>query len=260
VGLNERLEPPVPDGWHDWEQAPSRSRARRAVGLIAVSLVVIAAAAGAYVHPAMFTAPGAGAAAAVAAHYRVTALDFVSPVRGWLTADTGGGVSTVMHTEDGGASWSKEAVLRTDGQVPYLKFFDDVAGVLALPGGDPMLARTVDAGHTWSVAALPPGVAAVLSWSFVDDENGWLLATDDRAGSAPHVWRTDDSARSWADLGSPVAGGDRAFSVQMSFLTTGWLASVGSRPYAYRSTDFGATWQRVVLPVAARPGAGRDGR
>jgi photosystem II stability/assembly factor-like uncharacterized protein len=121
-----------------------------------------------------------------------------------------------------------------------------------------MLARTVDAGRTWTQAALPTGVAAVLSWSFVDDENGWMLATDGRPGSPPHVWRTDDSARSWVDLGSPVSAGDRAFSVQMSFLTTGWLASVGSRPYAYRSTDFGATWQRIELPVASRANA--DGR
>ena len=256
--MNEPVEPSANEGWEAWEQAPSRARAWRALGLIAVSLTVIVATATAYLHPPV---PGAPAAATSGdSRYRVTALDFVSDDRGWLVADLGAGSSAVMHTEDGGATWAKQAVLRTDGQVPYLRFFDDVAGVIGLTGGHPLLARTVDAGRTWTLMALPASVAAALAWSFVDSENGWLLGTDSRAGAPARLWRTDDAARDWADLGEPVSAPDQAFTVQMSFLTTGWLASVGARPYAYRTTDFGATWQRVELPVASRGDAAGGGR
>jgi photosystem II stability/assembly factor-like uncharacterized protein len=248
-----RIDPAGKQGWDGWEQAPSRARARRAVAVIALSLAVIAGTAAAYVRP-LVGGPGVHAASGGSSTSRVTALDFVSAGRGWVVADLGRGVSALLHTDDAGATWTRQALLPTDGQVPYLKFFDDIAGVVALPGGRPLLARTADAGLSWSVATLPGSIAAVLSWSFVDWEDGWLLAAPDRAGAPPRLWRTDDGARDWVDLGPPVAGEDQAFTVQMAFLTTGWLASVGSRPYAYRSIDFGASWQRVELPVPARAG------
>jgi hypothetical protein len=42
--------------------------------------------------------------------------------------------------------------------------------------------------------------------------------------------------------------------VHFSYLTTGWLATSGPEPVAYKSIDFGTTWQPVALPP---PAAGR---
>src|SRR5436305_8503482 len=131
-------------------------RARRGVALIAVSVLAIGAAAAIYVRPSPSSdAASPRAPAPAVANYRVSAVDFVTPTTGWVVADIGGGDSAVVHTTDGGRSWTPQALMRSDGSVPYLKFFDPQVGVLALTGGAPQLDRSIDGGGTWARVALP---------------------------------------------------------------------------------------------------------
>jgi hypothetical protein len=87
--------------------------------------------------------------------------------------------------------------------------------------------------------------------------------------SPARLYSTEDGGLTWRDLGPPVPGADQAYEVHFSYLTTGWLTTTGSGPYAYRTQDFGATWTKVALPapsdgwpeggeffVAVRPTAG----
>jgi photosystem II stability/assembly factor-like uncharacterized protein len=117
-------------------------------------------------------------------------------------------------------------------------------------GTQPVLNRTTDGGRTWTSTPALGKHSIVLSWYFVDLDHGWMLA-DPPTGSPPRLYSTVDRGWTWRDLGSPVEAPDEAFSVQFSFLTTGWVASAGLAPYAYKTIDFGETWSRMRLPAPA---------
>ena len=241
-----------------------RARIGRALALIAVSVITIAAAGSTYVHPNLTlfgkaTAPLA--APALHSDYRVISIDFVTPRVGWLLVDFASGDYGLIHTVDGGVTWTRQLTAPSEGHAKYLKFFDPALGVLALIGTQPVLWRTADGGQTWSSRRALEVPATVLSWSFVDSDHGWMLAAPRPPGDLlpARLYRTEDAGRSWLDLGPPVPAADQAFQVNFSYLTTGWLTTVGSGPYVYRTQDFGATWSKVALPAPAGgwPGGGQ---
>jgi photosystem II stability/assembly factor-like uncharacterized protein len=243
----------------DFDSTSSRARVRRALTVIAVSMIVIVCAVVLYLSPTppLFSAQGDKNGDGTHAAYGISAIDFVSPRTGWVVARLALGDLALLNTTDGGRSWTRQLSVASAGHAPYIKFFTTSNGVFALLGTRPLLYRTSDGGKTWTLRpALNPG-AAVVSWSFVDGDHGWMLASKDGT-TAPSLYRTEDGGDSWSDLGPPVKPPDQAFGIQFSYLTTGWLATAGSGPYAYRTDDSGATWSRVPLP--AGPDFPRVGR
>jgi photosystem II stability/assembly factor-like uncharacterized protein len=242
------------------EDSTPPARIRRAVALIGSSLITIAASGFVWVHPAF---PALGTAeiprsAAPPGNYQVTAVDFIDPTTGWAVANFNSGHYAVLHTTDAGRTWTKQLFVPAGGaHTHYLKFFDAQVGVFALIGSRPMLHRTSDGGQTWTVRPALNQHSSVLSWSFVDSDNGWMLADIGRRAS--ELYRTEDGGRTWKDLGVPVGPPDQAFGLHFTYLTTGWLASAGSGAYAYKTDDFGETWSRVALPAPAAgwPQSGR---
>src|SRR5437868_2149980 len=238
----------------DFDSAIPRARAGRAVALIAVSLVAIGAVGAAYVLPDLglsrSSVPVAGAAQD---GYRVSAIDFVTPDTGWLVVDFASGDFVLVHTSDGGTTWTRQITASSNGHAKYVNFFDPSAGVLAVVGTQPVLRRTYDGGSTWVTRPALKLAATALSWSFADSDDGWMLAAPQGTGRLfpARLYRTEDGGLSWVDLGPPVPDEDQAFQVQFSSLATGWLTTAGSGPYAYRSRDLGATWSRVPLPAPA---------
>ena len=83
--------------------------------------------------------------------------------------------------------------------------------------------------------------------------------TGETPGSPPNLYRTEDRGRSWLNLGQPLAAPGQAYQVRFSSLTTGWLATSGSAPYAYRSEDLGDSLSPVALPTprGAWPASGQ---
>jgi photosystem II stability/assembly factor-like uncharacterized protein len=235
------------------EDSTPRARIRRAVALIGVSVITIAGTGVVWLHPSM-PALGAGAMqnpAAPSAAYHIVAVDFVDPADGWVVANFDSGDYALLHTADGGRSWTEQLATPAHSRVQYLKFFDRAVGVVALRTPRSALYRTGDGGRTWTSLAAPK-TGSVLSWSFVDSDHGWaLVEVGTRLPTL--LYRTEDGGHTWIDLGPPVPAPDRAFTVQFSYLTTGWLATASSGAYAYKSNDFGATWSRVALPVTGIP-------
>jgi photosystem II stability/assembly factor-like uncharacterized protein len=220
--------------------------------MIAASALAITVTGIGWLHPGW---PAFGAAglnpAVMHANYQVAAVDFIDPSTGWVVAVFGSRDYAVLHTTDGGRSWSRQLAATGSPHAQFIKFFDNDVGVFGLIGSRPVLFRTNDGGRTWTALPALDAESSVLSWSFVDSDYGWMLVH--RGGnSVPSpalLYRTEDGGRSWTDLGPPVPLPDQAFAVHFSYLTTGWLASVGTGAYAYKTDDFGKTWTRVPLPA-----------
>ena len=231
------------------------ARVLRATALIAASLVALLATAVFYTDPqlvslarkAAFTPPRTEGA------YRVSAMAFVDPSTGWIVADFSDRNFAVLHTEDGGATWTRQLSGRSAGRAHYLKFFDTAVGVLGEVGTTAQLYRTVDAGSTWMHLSIPGAKGNVLSWSFVDDFYGWALVSGTTVAFPPpaYLYRTDDGGHSWHELGLPAPAPDQVFEVNFTYFTTGWLSSANSGPYVYKSSDIGQTWTPVALPSPA---------
>ena len=238
----------------DFDTTASSSHVRRAMSLIAVSLFVIAVSGILYLHPALpaFGQSASGAPAAQSS-YRVGAVDFVDPLHGWVVALLAAGDLAVLHTADGGATWTRQLAVAGDVHPNYMKFFDERVGVFALLGVRPVLYATEDGGTTWAQRPALSDGTSVISWSFVDSDHGWMLAhgEDSEAVTPVRLYRTQDGGRSWDDLGLPVAPPAQAYQVHFSYLTTGWLSISGPEPAAYKSIDFGRTWKPVALPPPA---------
>jgi len=230
----------------EFDSTSSSGRVQRAVALIAISLVVILIASVVYLRPSLSAARSSTAGDA---RYRVAAVDFVSRNVGWVVAEIGDGGVVMLHTTDGGATWARQLTVSADVHPQYVKFFDDRVGVFALVGTRPNLLRTDDGGETWTrLPALAPD-ATVISWSFVNDTYGWMLARLTKSAGAARLYRTGDGGRTWDDLGVPVPAPAQAYQVHFSYVTTGWLTTSGPSPVAYKSVDFGATWTPVALPA-----------
>ncbi|HKC19864.1 MAG TPA: hypothetical protein VKE27_09555, partial [Candidatus Dormibacteraeota bacterium] len=86
------------------------TRILRATALIAASLVAIVATAVFYVDPQVISIARHGGLAAQnrAGANRISAIEFVTPSVGWVVADLSNGDFAVLHTSDGGVSWTHQ--------------------------------------------------------------------------------------------------------------------------------------------------------
>lgn len=223
----------------NYDSPVASSRARRALGLIAVSVLAISLTGLAYVHPfTLGTQLVVGATAPPA--YKLAGVDFVGPEIGWFAASFEGGRFAVVHTTDAGQSWTRQLSGELSGRHVYLQFFDSMHGVFALTGAQSLIFKTADGGRTWSSRPVMSPAASVLSVSFIDPNQGWLL-------SRSELYRTRDGGGSWSSLGAPVSALDHAYQVHFIDQSVGWLDSVSQGPYAYKSVDGGMTWRQLPL-------------
>ena len=227
-------------------------RVLRGIALIGVSVVAILGVTIQYVDPQVVASlRHSQIRAAPSSSFRISAIDFVDPSTGWIVAEYDSGEYSILHTDDGGVTWSRQLSGRNAGRGHYLKFFDTAVGVSGFIGTTARLYRTVDGGLTWMSIPVPDARGLVLSWSFIDSYYGWVLISGTSAESPlpAYLYRTDDGGRTWQDLGVPTLPTDQVFEASFTYFTTGWLSSAGDGPYAYKTSDFGESWSRVPLPA-----------
>lgn len=235
----------------------STSRVPRALTLIAASILAIAVAAIAYLHPSFVSGsalhPVAAPADELPSSYRLAAVDFVTPTTGWVVMEIERHDFAVLHTTNAGDTWSRQLGGSAGVIGEYARFFDPSHGVVALLGPQAVLYQTSDGGRNWSRHALAQGGGYIWSADFVDANHGWLLAQASIGGARQReeLLRTVDGGRTWEALGNPVLSQDWAFRVDFADVSDGWLYSQSAGPYAYKSADGGTSWSRVPLPAPA---------
>ena len=247
------------------DSAPSErlaQRRRRAVGVGALALVVIAGAAFGYLHSttSATTKQTAGLPSTNPPPGPVNSFfySFVTPSLGWAVENPGGQFH-VFRTKDGARHWQQQLAGKSSspgfsGVGPCCRppitvhVFDKTNGymVVNLAFGDEHAYLTSDGGDRWHAVLLPVPQSVVVTFS--DPRHGWDLATVNPLGQEPlfKLHATSDGGATWQPLADPP--GD-AFYLAVRGPTEAWLGSFGpGPPHVYSSGDAGRTWQRHDLP------------
>jgi len=175
-------------------------------------------------------------AAAVPVDVTLTSVSFADNLHGWAVGQWG----VILHTEDGGETWTLQRKdTQSDRPLFAVRFFDARNGVAV--GLWSLVLVTDDGGARWSPVDMPVPEGAKhadlnLFGLFVDGHER-IFAPAEKG----MVLRSEDRGRHWAYLATGYKG---------SFWTglatpDGVLLAAGLRGSLYRSTDDGASWQRV---------------
>ena len=166
----------------------------------------------------------------------LTSLSFIDARQGWAAGH--GGV--VLHTRDGGETWSlQRSELDQDRPLFALKFFDAQHGVAV--GLWSLVLVTADGGTSWQTVQVPvPEGAKKADLNLLGlfaDVKGRLFATAERG----MLLRSADQGRSWSYLASGYRG---SFWTGLA-TADGTLFAAGLRGSLYRSPDDGRSWTRI---------------
>lgn len=183
-------------------------------------------------------------------------VSFVDADEGWA-----GGVydwdnqSALMHTTDGGATWSfvptGDAVWTFD--IAKVQFLDaDHGWILQSYAGQ--MARTTDGGATWQVLDTA-GMTGTSDFTFLDAQHGWLVGQASQEADGTPIGKTaytTDGGVTWTPDGAAYSGGYTT-ATRVAFGGTQNGYAVGQGGCIQRTTDGGATWQQVDLAAQAPP-------
>lgn len=158
------------------------------------------------------------------------------------------------RTRDGGASWSEIAFPGT----AWFYATERVDEVAYACGSSGKIFSTTDSGVTWAERATPFAGATdaadsrCMALSFWDAQHGFA------AGSDGTLWRTDNGAKSWEPVSTPLNVNSQPFSgfvlQDAAFLSgnVGWVLAAGSK--VFRTQDGGKHWEMATLPsTSPRP-------
>ncbi len=194
----------------------------------------------------------------------ITSLHMINELDGWAITE-----SAILRTPDGGSTWynvSPQGVTVFGFGTANTFLNASQAWVMVTDWSDPvgsgLLYRTSDGGLTWTVYPVSFGGGDL---TFIDDENGWMMASlGVAAGSmAVAIYQTDDGGATWTqtytnDPNLENASDSLPLSGIKSNLTpldtkTAWVGGVVYAPetfYLYKTSDGGQNWAAQTLPAA----------
>ena len=131
----------------------------------------------------------------------------------FLTVAAVGSKPVLLVSRDLGRSWATLSLPALAGMYPRIKFFGGSSGVLVAAGAQGTLGdvfyTTSDGGQTWR--PVPQGrhfTQLGASVDFVGPRTGfsWIQGGDATGGSAPGMYRTTNSGRTWTAFAPRLAG------------------------------------------------------
>jgi len=155
------------------------------------------------------------------------AITFVDVNNGWAA----GGNGSILHTTDGGESWSPQAS-NTNKNMQGLYFLDSEHGWAV--GKEGTVLRTSDGGQTWLVRN-KVGIHALSAVHFVDETHGWIV------GNNGSIYHTTDGASSMD--AQTYGGGADLRDVHFLDRDNGWI--VGEQGLVLNTVDGGQTWVQI---------------
>jgi heat shock protein HslJ/photosystem II stability/assembly factor-like uncharacterized protein len=209
-------------------------------------------------------------------------LHMIDTDNGWALGQVGDDpAEQVLFTADGGASWqvrtppgalapgaSLEQTISAGGA--FESASDAwVSYLLPAPvpaGATPVVWMTADSGENWEAGApldlsgMPYEHFVPSDLGFLDNGFGWMLAHLGVGMSHDYIaiYTTDDGGANWRRVADPESVPDiqpcNKSGLVFTGETDGWLSGdcPGLMPqlFFYRTTDGGATWTPVLLPLA----------
>jgi len=242
-------------------------RARRALPLIAASVLIAMWASVAYLQPSLLrlpqpAPPAKAAGPAVLSNDYAATYAFLTPSLGWALVTETASLTprfSVFKTSDAAKHWKRQFIRQLNVislDTFTIRFFDPTHGFVAV--GDPTeVYRTSDGGTHWALVKTP----SYLFSSFVpaDAMHGWLLGwTGPPDQLVPDLFSTSDGGDTWTALprALPWAGGQSGYrSANLVFRSPreGWFGANAAEPTVYSSVDGGASWQPHTLPQSLDP-------
>jgi photosystem II stability/assembly factor-like uncharacterized protein len=246
------------------DSAPSEAlspRGRRALGVGAVAIIVMAVAAFGYLRSTTVVTTeqttGLRSTDSPLVSLDRVLYDFVTPSLGWAVENPDGQFY-VFTTKDRAKHWQQQLTGNSSNSgfssagpccrpAITVHFFDKTHGymVVDLAFGDEHAYLTSNGGDEWHAVRLPATQSVVVTFS--DASHGWALApVNPPQGELLRLYATSDAGSTWQLLPDPP--GD-ARDVAFSGPTEGWMGSAGpGPPHTYSSADAGRSWQRHDLP------------
>jgi photosystem II stability/assembly factor-like uncharacterized protein len=153
-------------------------------------------------------------------------VSFPTEKTGWVSGRWG----TIIHTEDGGKTWSRQKS-GTDYTLCSIFFVDQKRGWAVGDGGT--IVSTVDGGNTWTKQQSPVPFF-LQSVHFADAQQGWIVT------EKTHILHTGDGGKTW----TVQFKGEDYMLKSVSFVDekNGW--AVGEYGLIYHTANGGKTWEQ----------------
>jgi len=152
--------------------------------------------------------------------------------------------STVMLSDDGGASWElvlNPAGMNNDYQAKGVHFINESTGFIN--GGWETILKTIDGGYTWELKQMS---STVFEWksindlAFVDETTGFAV------GDEGQLFKTTDGGETWPPIASGVSF--NLTDIEFADSSTGFIFG-GHPSFMLKTTDGGDTWTLINCPA-----------
>ena len=196
----------------------------------------------------------------------ITFLRMLNELDGWAITE-----NAILRTTDGGSTWynvSPQGVTEFGYGTANTFLNASQAWIMVTDWSDPasfrsgLLYRTQDGGLTWIVDPVPFGGGDL---TFIDDENGWMMASLGVAAGSMGVaiYQTEDGGATWTQTYTNDPNiADASDSLPLSGIKnnltpldsqTAWVGGVIYAPetfYLFKTNDGGQTWAPQTIPAA----------
>ncbi len=194
---------------------------------------------------------------------------FITPSKGWAVGQKSAGpyawAQVILHTRDGGESWTEQYSFQIDKTWAYAFRLNAVQFVSENMGwavgvvqefGDAVTSGvlfTDDGGETWVQQAQGVSEGEIVDLFFLDDQNGWAL-TNRNVFPENHIrlLKTSDGGTNWEMVSTGQEGNVTiGFAIKTGSLLfqdeqRGWI--LGAQCDLLKTEDGGVSWTPKSLP------------